>query len=94
MTFDEFNLLSEKIADAMFRLNEAKARCPEKNLTIEFSEREILALAVGLSSTQTFLEMIPPKPASEFTDDEVRELVRIVFSTYAEVLTIAGLEQR
>ncbi len=89
MTEKDFMLLAERVGTNLMSLEDTSIKSDKYGVSMKFTKRETMALGVGCGLIQTMLEVEPPKPVNEFTDEDIYDLTHIVLSSYAELILFA-----
>ena len=54
-------------------------------------QREIMALASGISSASTLISLVPPKPVDELTIADITDVTHAIVAAHANMLEKTGL---
>ena len=74
MTIENLHELLKRLSMYLYDCSGAEAEHKEKGVKIEVTEREIIALAVGLNCADVFCTMEPQKPVAEMTAEDIKGL--------------------
>jgi len=74
MTNEDLHELLKRLAMHLYNCNGAEATNREDGVRLAVTEREIIALAVGLNCADVFCTMEPQKPVAEMTAEDIKEL--------------------
>ena len=89
MTIEDLHELLKRLAMHLYRCNGAEATNREDGVRLAVTEREIIALAVGMNCASVFCEMEPQKPVDEMTVGDINGLattcVGMLFEAYGKI---------
>ena len=84
MTIKDLHELLKQLSIHLYDCEGAEAEHKEKGVKIEVTEREIIALAVGLNCACLFCTFEPQKPVAEMTAEDIEELATTCVGTLCE----------
>ena len=89
MTIENLHELLKRLSMHLYDCSGAEAENKEKGVKLEITEREIIALAVGLNCACVFCTLEPQKPVAEMTAEDIEGLattcVGMLFETYDKI---------
>ena len=89
MTIENLHELLKRLSMYLYDCSGAEGEYKEKGVKIEVTEREIIALAVGLNCACVFCTLEPQKPVAEMTAEDIEGLattcVGMLFETYDKI---------
>ena len=89
MTTEDLHELLKRLSMYLYDCSGAEATNRKKGVRLAVTEREIIALAVGMNCAAVFCEMEPQKPVSEMTVGDINRLattcVCMLFETYDKI---------
>ena len=89
MTIEDLHELLKQLSMYLYDCSGVEATNREKGVRLAATEREIIALAVGMNCASVFCEMEPQKPVAEMTVGDITKLattcVGMLFETYDKI---------
>lgn len=90
MTSEELFQISKLVSIRLYELGDLTVST-EDGATAAISQREIIALATGITSANVIASSTPPKPIDELTIGDIGNVTQAIVGTFVNMLNQMGL---
>lgn len=90
MTSEELFQISKLVSIRLYELGDLTV-LTEDGATATISQREIVAMATGITSVNVIASLTPPKPIDELTIGDIGNVTQAIVGTFVNTLNQMGL---
>lgn len=90
MTSEELFQISKLVSIRLYELGDLTVSTDD-GATAAISQREIVALATGITSANVIASITPPKPIDELTIGDIGNVTQAIVGTFVNMLNQMGL---
>ena len=90
MTNEELFQITKLVAIQLYELGDITVTADDKAVAT-LSNREIVALAAGITSVNVIVSLTPPKPIEELTIGDIGNVTQAIVAAYVNTLSQMGV---